>query len=737
MTRPGARLNTVVRRMTVGLLAVAVTGLLAPVAAATPESDADAAVTAAWDASGGDGGPLGPRQGDVYAAGPGFVQDFAGGKMFFTAATGAHYMQGAILEKYEAQGGPEGDLGFPTIDEGAGLAPDSRNSTLSGPDNPVIFWTPATGARVVRGAINAAWDKLGGSSGVLGVPSEDEAYRGDAISQKFTGGEVSWNRKTKAFTTVPPELADQLAGLAVPDDPASAIAAASRAAGGDMGPLGAKDGDQYPIGNTGGIGQNYARGKVFYTPDTGANAITGQLLDKYESVGGPEGDLGFPISGETDGGFGQNSRVATFAAADKPVIFLTPDYGAVIVRGAMNAAWDKLGGAQGELGAPMADQTEDGTVITQRFSGGAISWDRSDNTFTTEPSNLSSELAGLQVPGLDQPPAPGGPQAADTDDTKPFSWHWNWWWLLALIPVLLLAGLIVGAALWHRRRGRDDDEFDHDPFDDDQYGGYDEGRYDQGHQEDRPYDEGQYTERSGIDSPDPYQPAADYESGDAATSRFTDSYHQTQGASPFDGPTDIAMPVSQWASPAGAGMATHDPEDDDEEAGELSSARGRSDAEFATEFDDEFDDDQIDDADYLDAPDQVDVEADLDDDDEVEAELETPQQGLGFAAADFDDPDNVDTAPTRIEALPRYETDTETHSGRHAAIEFDEPVPSATAIHLPLEDPHRAPEGYPIKADTKSGQYWSPDSAEYDDAVAEIWFASEEFARTNGFVRAD
>ena len=70
--------------------------------------------------------------------------------------------------------------------------------------------------------------------------------------------------------------------------------------------------------------------------------------------------------------------MSTFAAEDKPVIFWTPDYGAVIVRGAMNAAWDKLGGAKGDLGAPMADQTEDGDVITQRFSGGVVSWDSLD-----------------------------------------------------------------------------------------------------------------------------------------------------------------------------------------------------------------------------------------------------------------------------------------------------------------------------------------------------------------------
>ena len=68
----------------------------------------------------------------------------------------------------------------------------------------------------------------------------------------------------------------------------------------------------------------------------------------------------------------------------------------MIVRGAMNAAWAKLGGATGELGAPMADQTENGDVVTQRFSGGAISWDRRTDKFTTEPAGLASELAGLR-----------------------------------------------------------------------------------------------------------------------------------------------------------------------------------------------------------------------------------------------------------------------------------------------------------------------------------------------------
>lgn len=764
MTRPGARLNATVWRLAVGLLALVVAALVVPaVASATPESDADAAVTAAWEANGGDGGPLGPRQGGVYAVGSGFAQNFAGGKMFFTPATGAHFMQGAILEKYESLGGAaDGDMGFPTIDEGAGRAADSRNSTLSAPDNPVIFWTPSTGARVVRGAINAAWDKLGGSAGVLGVPADDETFDGDVVSQKFTGGEISWNRKTKAFTTVPPELADQLAGLDVPSDPASAIAAARREAGGAMGPLGAKDGDLYPIGD-GGFGQKYAGGEIFYSPATGANAVTGQLLEKYESVGGPEGDLGFPTASESEGGLGPNSRISTFAAADNPVIFWTPDYGAVIVRGAMNAAWEKLGGAKGALGAPMADQTEDGNVISQRFSGGAISWDREANKFTTEPSKLASELSGLQIPGIGQTPATG-PQPSDTDTKKPFSWHWNWWWLIAVIPVVLLAALIVGAALWHRRRAGADDDFDHDPFEDDYDDGSEDSHYDGPHgggphYDSRGYDHDEYRDDPRADVPSGYGTGAAY-GGDAATARFAGPGEESAAAaSPYDGPTDIAMPVSQWAAPHGSAPGYGRPGEEDEPPEDSAQLIGQDRGFDSYDDDDDFEDDYEDD-DFEKDEDLNTIDADFeevaegDEVDDFEAELEDegladtgamtrPPGGVGEAQGFAglgglpvpSDQDNVDTAPTRIITEAEAYSH-ETHSGRHAAIELDE-IPSATAIHLPLEDPNRAPEGYPIKADTKSGRYWAPDSSEYDDAVAEIWFASEEFARTNGFVRAD
>ena len=642
MTKRGVVGSGLIARTTIGLLSAAALILFAPVASATPQDDADAAITAAWQAAGGDTGPLGPKDGGVYPAGDGFGQNFPGGKIFFSPATGAHAMMGAILDKYMSLGGPaDGDLGFPTIDEGPGKAQDSRNTTFSAADNPVIFWTPDTGARVVRGPINAAWDKLGGSAGMLGVPSDDETYRGNIVTQKFTGGEISYDRKAKTFTTVPPDLAGILGDLQIPDDPTSAINAARRAAGGPLGPLGAAQGEPYKIGAD-GLGQNFAGGKIFYSPATGANVVTGQVLAKYESVGGPQGDLGLPTSSEVDGGLATESRMSTFSAKDQPVIFWTPDYGAVIVRGAMNAAWDKLGGAAGALGAPMADQTENGGVTTQRFSGGVVSWDRAKNSFSTEPSNLASQLAGLQVPGQDVPKSPpASPQASDNNGKKWFAW--SWWWLLAIIPVLVLAALVAVAAMRNRRRG-----------DDDIFGAHD--------------DEFETPYAAAMSGHGPAKPDEELFSG-----RYAE-----QGLGAHPGARDYAAaPASTWG-----------------------------------------------------APPQPEPAEDADTTREPASTPETP-----VAQEEQDDPDRIDTTPTRMPA--RDERDPLTDTGRHARIVIDEPEPNGTALHMPLDDPDEAPEGYPIKADTKSGLYWAPGGTLYDDARAEIWFASEELARTNGFVRAN
>ncbi|GFG49551.1 hypothetical protein CQY20_18850 [Mycolicibacterium agri] len=663
---------------------------LAPVALATPESDAADVITRTYDGSGGPAGPMGPPDGGVYPIGAGFGQNYAGGKIFFTPETGAHLMGGAILAKYESLGGPaDSDLGFPTIDEGPGrISPESRNSTFSASDKPVIFWTPETGAHVVRGAINAAWDKLGGSAGPLGVPTEDEVYNGDAVTQKFTGGELSWNRVSKKFATVPPELAGQLDGLNVPEDATSAINAARRAAGGALGPLGAKQGQQYAIGKD-GAGQDFAGGKIFYSPATGANVVTGQVLKKYESVGGPEGDLGLPISSETDGGWKTGSRVSAFAAKDKPVIFWTPDYGAFIVRGAMNAAWTKLGGATGSMGPPVADQTEDGNVVSQRFTGGQISWDRQTNKFSTEPANLAAGLSDLQVPGYEPPETPAAPASAEPGKRNWFTP--SWWWLLAGIPLAVLVALVLVATLRNRGGGHEeslDEGFDFD------------------------------TARETAEAEEPRSADADSAGEDDSTAKLAESYARPPGSEPY--------------GLGGLGRSDQDPferaEDDSHDV--------------ADEFSDlEPEPDESDTA-----PTPIPTEEELSPGRHAAMALDEPRGNGGYDAAGAGEAAAAAAAVSGAAGLHEATSDDVDDAEDDDADDADEDdveedttetSEAHTAIHLPLDDPYLAPDGYPIKADTRSGLYWLPDDEYYDHVPAEVYFVNEDFARANGFVRRD
>jgi uncharacterized protein with LGFP repeats len=680
------RSSTLVGRAVLGLVALATAlgwaASSAPVATASPLGEADDAITAAWKDAGGEHSDLGAKQGDCYAAGPGFAQDFVHGKMFFTPATGAKSMSGAVLDKYEALGGPAAsDLGFPTMNEVPGLAgPDSRVSTFSASDKPLIFWTPEHGAFVVRGAINAAWDKLGSSGGALGVPVGDETYDGEVASQAFSGGQVSWNRLTKAFATVPPNLANQLTDLQVPIDPTAAINMAWRAAGGPSGPLGAKQGDQYPVGGD-GLAQNFAGGKIFFSPATGANAVESDILAKYESLGGPGGNLGFPIANEADGGLRPASRVSAFAAKDQPVIFWTSDHGAFVVRGAIRAAWDKLGGPTGKLGAPLGDQTASKDLLTQKFTGGQLSWNQANNTFSSQPADLASALSGLQVPGQKMP-------AGSASSAGRGSWlNWHRWWLpVAVAAAVLLVGIAaLTAPTWRRRRAaRRHTEVA-------QPGGREDAGYD-----------------AVTESVSHWSPDAD---SDLASSRLSDGYRAPLRPRTVRLPSHSSQPVSNWMPPERTDLVDEPVSDEIESPAEFSDL----DEGLGEHFDEEhFDEEHFDEEHF-------DEEA--------------------FDGEHFDeDPDAVDTAPTRIP------TPTEVRGGRHAAADPEDDtahfavatpiVPGQLTIHLPLDDPYQVPDGYPVKANASFGLYYMPDSALYEDTLAEIWFVSEEIAQANGFNKA-
>lgn len=105
------------------------------------------------------------------------------------AAPGGEFtVQGAILQKYNEAGATESPLGMPTANEEA--APDGgRFSTF---DGGAIYWSPQTGAHIVWGGIREAWENEGGPGGQLGYPTSDEQTVPGGWQQEFQHGTVSY-----------------------------------------------------------------------------------------------------------------------------------------------------------------------------------------------------------------------------------------------------------------------------------------------------------------------------------------------------------------------------------------------------------------------------------------------------------------------------------------------------------------------------------------------------------------
>jgi uncharacterized protein with LGFP repeats len=105
---------------------------------------------------------------------------------------------GAIYARWQATGGMIGPLGGPTSPEAPGTA-STRYVIFS---NGAIYWSPATGAQPVAGAIYDAWATLGYEHGPLGLPTSAEIQAPEWIMQNFQHGTLNFNRGTSAVVSV-------------------------------------------------------------------------------------------------------------------------------------------------------------------------------------------------------------------------------------------------------------------------------------------------------------------------------------------------------------------------------------------------------------------------------------------------------------------------------------------------------------------------------------------------------
>ncbi|MCZ2857841.1 hypothetical protein [Blastococcus sp. VKM Ac-2987] len=222
---------------------------------------------------------LGAPVGAPFAVAGGRAQDYAGGTISWSPATGAHEVHGAVLGTWRALGRESSALGFPVTDEQG--TPDGRGR-YNDFERGSISFTPATGAHEVRGAIWGTWNALGRESSALGYPITDERGTPDGVGRysNFEHGTIYFTPRTGAHEV------------------RGAIWARYGSLGWERSALG------YPItderGTPDGVGRysNFEHGTIYFTPRTGAHEVRGAIWARYGSLGWERSALGYPVTDE-------------------------------------------------------------------------------------------------------------------------------------------------------------------------------------------------------------------------------------------------------------------------------------------------------------------------------------------------------------------------------------------------------------------------------------------------------
>jgi uncharacterized protein with LGFP repeats len=163
-------------------------------------------IRAKWAVLGWEESPLGyPTTDELNAgSGQGRFNNFQHGTIIWkTGSSDAFAVYGLIYAKWEEQNWDRGELGFPVTDET--VTPDGIGRYNHFENNASIYWTPNTGAHIVKGYIRRAWADQGWERGRLGYPLTNELVaegtNGKGRYSRFEGGEIRWTPEGGAKVT--------------------------------------------------------------------------------------------------------------------------------------------------------------------------------------------------------------------------------------------------------------------------------------------------------------------------------------------------------------------------------------------------------------------------------------------------------------------------------------------------------------------------------------------------------
>jgi uncharacterized protein with LGFP repeats len=258
-----------------------------------------------------------------------------------------------ITQHWVAHGGASGFLGNPLTGE---VGTPNGSGSYTHYQGGSIYASTRTAAQEVHGRIRDAWARLGWEQGGLGYPVTDERRTPDGRGRynHFEGGSVYWTPQTDAKAV------------------GGAIRWTWAEQGWERGSLG------YPLTHESGTPDGRGRynhfegGSLYWTPQTGAQALGGPIRQTWAELGYERGALGYPVTDGTGTPDGRG-RYNHFQGGS---LYWTPETGARFIAGSIRGTWAALGWEKGALGYPTSHElgTPDGRSRYNDFERGAVYW---------------------------------------------------------------------------------------------------------------------------------------------------------------------------------------------------------------------------------------------------------------------------------------------------------------------------------------------------------------------------
>jgi uncharacterized protein with LGFP repeats/GH25 family lysozyme M1 (1,4-beta-N-acetylmuramidase) len=324
------------------------------------QGDAPDQIQAHYTALGATTSSLGNPSGSEYPIAGGWAQNYDHGTIYYAPNTGAYAVTGPVLDHYQQLGGPAA-IGFPTSDPTTTADGTGQYNTFGGTS---IYYTAGTGAHLVAGQIRTKWLALGAEQ-TLGYPTTDENTTPDGVGRynhfSATGGaSVYWTPNTGAHSIQGP-IRDKWAAL-----------------GWETG-LGYPTTDQSTTPDGVGRYNHFSAtggASIYWTPNTGAHSIQGQIRAKWAALGWETG-LGYPTTDQstTPDGVGRYNHFTKSAS-----IYWTPSTGAWSIHGAIRDKWASLGWETSPLAYPTSDEYSVTGGRRNNFQHGYITWYSANGT---------------------------------------------------------------------------------------------------------------------------------------------------------------------------------------------------------------------------------------------------------------------------------------------------------------------------------------------------------------------